>query len=214
MKKTRTLSIKVAFMLLGLLALILLLAAGVVYRTNASRLSSLKVQLTAKQSELAGAEARLAQQPQLQADYESLKADLAVLEPAVPSRDYVPTFLGQIERLAQASGNKVTGVRPLKEAGPKQAQPPAAQGSPAAPAGAAQAPQPNPALAQYQRLPLEVTMRGDFWSTVTFLQRMATFPKLVAVTEFTVSPLNEKGDELRPQLEVQAKMLALVHKGE
>jgi len=233
MKKPRILPAKAAFALLAVSIVVLLVLVGLVYRSHASRLAELEQQLAAKQAELSTAQTRIAAEPRLRAEYESLRSALATLEPAVATNDYVPTFLGQVEDMAIRTGNKVTGVKPDDRAakpgpssaeensanagtGPAQpaagATPPTAAGQPTKPAAP-----PSPAqtaLAEYDRLPIEVSMNGNFWSTVGFLREMARFPKLVAVREVSMSPEN-RGETCvaHPVLTVKVSLLALIHKG-
>jgi len=221
MKKARTLPMKVTFALLGLVILLLLAAIGVVYRSYATRIAALDAQLTAKQAQLAGAQACLAREPVLQREYESLKATLAVLEPALTSEEFVPTFLGQIEKLGVATGNQVTGVKPDREttnAGPRSAQTAEAGTTPlaAGTAGAAGAQPPAPArslVADYERMPLEVTIKGDYWSIARFVKAMSQFPKLVAVNELNITAEGGDADPTHPKLDARVDMLALIRKG-
>lgn len=216
MKKNRTLPVKAAFFLLGLAALVLLLIGAMVYRASSSRVNALSADLAAKQAKLAGIQARLRQEPQLQREYDSLQASLAILEPALPTSSYIPTFLGQVEQLALATGNKVDGVKPEQEKpGPKPAAT-ATDGDQTGPqpaAGAAKEPPAKSLTANYQRMPVEVVITGDFWSTVSFLKRMATFPKMVAITEVSVTPEHKGMSMTHPQLSARINMIALVHKG-
>lgn len=203
-------------------AMVVLLGIGVfVYRARARTLAELRAELTQKQTELAGAKARIAKRPQLEKEYAALRAELAVLEPTLPTYAYVPTFLKQIEALATDTDNAVAGVRPQPKPQTPPAAPAAAEGegggeakpaseAPGAKAGAEPA---EPRVMAYDHLPIEISLVGGYWSTAEFLSHLATFPKMIAVNDLQVAPAaRAEGICGAPDLQVRLNLLALIYK--
>jgi Tfp pilus assembly protein PilO len=204
-------------------AILLLFGIGVyVYRARARTLTTLRVELNEKKGELAAARARIAKRPQLEKEYADLQVQLAVLEPALPTYAYVPTFLKQLEGLAQATDNGIAGVRPqIKPQAPAPAPPTAkaAEGegdSPPQPAQPQNQPAPQGARSAqdaYDRLPIEVSLKGGYWEAARFLADLASFPKMIAVSEMQVMPVSRTDlAGVAPDLQVKLNLLALVYK--
>jgi Tfp pilus assembly protein PilO len=210
-------------------AMVVLLGLGVfVYRVRAHTLGTLRVELDQKRTRLAGAQARIAKRGQLEKEYAELRTRLAVLEPSLPTYAYVPTFLKQIEALATNTHNAVAGVRPLpKPAAPAPNPPAAGEGEGSAANGAAKpaansgAPgtQPKdkakPTEQMYDRLPIEVSLTGGYWDTARFLHQLATFPKMIAVSDMQFTPTSgaRGGITVAPDLQVKVNLMALIYKG-
>jgi Tfp pilus assembly protein PilO len=208
---------KAAFTALILASAVLLFLGLLIYQTKATRLQQLTQTRNSKRQELRGLRAKLATRDMLERKYTDLQQRLAVLEPALPTYAYVPTFLKQIEKLAQDTHNKVAGVKPL----PLLDKPPAvapAEGEggengdkkPAAPAAA---PKP-PGAGLYDRVPIEFNLTGDYWQTVRFLERLSRFPKMLAVNDLAITPATQAVGLTAPDLRVKMNLLALIQKGD
>jgi len=204
--------------------MVVLFAIGIcVYRARASTLLRLQADLRQKQTELAGDQARIATRGQLEKDYAGLRGQLAVLEPTLPTYAYIPTFLKQLDALAETTHNEVAGVRPLPkplpaaapsapaegEGGGEQAK--AAKSEPASgqPKGA------QPVGQAYDKLPIEVSLTGDYWNTAKFLSDLATFPKMIAINDMQFTPTTGAGGlgSRTTSLQVKVNLLALIYKG-
>jgi len=197
---------KAAFTALILLSGVLLCLGGLIYHTKATKLRALSQTRNTKREELRGLQGKLASRKALERKYLQLQERLAVLEPALPTYAYVPTFLRQIEKLAHDSDNKVAGVKPL----------PLIERTPAPPAGdngEAEAPQPV-AAELYDRVPIEFNLTGKYWQTVDFLERMSAFPKMLAVEDVSLTPAAQPEGLRAPCLRVKMNLLALIQKGE
>ncbi|MCA1597321.1 MAG: type 4a pilus biogenesis protein PilO [Chloroflexi bacterium] len=154
-----------------------------------------------------------------QVQLESDKTQLKQLEMALPSRDYLPTLLVQLQKLAKDTNNAITSVTPSAlqptppaagaapggaapdgappaggpppAAAPASAPPPAA-GTPPAGAPAAGTPAPGgpagtpaqPGPDSYDRYNLGMSIDGSYRSVMTFLLRLAAFPKIISVDQF------------------------------
>ena len=215
---------KAAFTVLVMIAGVLLCLGLLIYQTRATKLYALTKSYNQKRQELKGLQAKLASRPVLERKYTDLQQRLAVLEPNLPTYAYVPTFLRQIEKLAQDTSNKVVGVKPLPLIERKPAPAPAAGGTPEAAAAkpdANGAQTPDQAAAKksmaadlYDRVPIEFNLSGDYWQTVKFLERLSKFPKMLAVEDLSLTPAGQPVGLRPPDLRVKINLLALIQKGE
>ncbi len=205
---------KAAFTALALVAGVMLCLGLLLYQTKAAKLGSLTQTRNAKRQELRGLQAKLASRPVLERKHTNLQERLAVLEPALATYAYIPTFLRQIEKLAQDTNNQVAGVKPL----PLIAQTPApaanGQGQEGTAAGApAKAKQPA-AVKLYDRVPIEFNLTSEYWRTVAFLEQLSKFPKMLAVDDISLTAAGQPGGLTAPELRVKMNLLALIQKGE
>jgi len=214
----KTVNRKAAFTVLILAAGVLLCLGLLIYQTKATGLRGLTQTRNSKRQELQGLRAKLATRDVLERKYQTLEQSLAVLEPALPTYAYVPTFLKQIEKLAQDTDNKVAGVKPL----PLLDKPPAPAPAEAEGAGngdkKAAAPakdQPKqPGAGLYDRVPIEFNLTGEYWQTVRFLERLSKFPKMLAVDDIALTPAGQAVGLKAPDLRVKMNLLALIQKGD
>jgi len=208
-------------MIMGGVMLVLCGIGAYVYHARARTLATLRAELKQKQTRLAAAQARIAKRPQLEKEYADLRAQLAVLEPALPTYAYVPTFLKQIEALALDTHNSIGGVRPqLKQQAPRPTPPTAKGKGEAKPGSKAAQPANQPseqpvrsARQAYDRLPIEVSLTGGYWEAAKFLGSLSTFPKMIAVNDLQAVPV-ARGETMRgaPDLQVKLNLLALIYK--
>ena len=201
-------------------------AAIGVYRSKENRLQSLHGQLAAEDARLADVKGKIGQMGQLEASYASLAERLGFLEKPLPDAAYIPTFLAQIERLAEDTSNGIAVIRPkekLKTA-PTQADTKInnetgeiVKNDAATPAkddkknGAAAA---KPEL-PYDFVPIEMKVEGTYWTALQFLQQLERFPKMIAVDSVGFSPQTTllaatSGDQ---PLTISLDLTAVVMKG-
>jgi Tfp pilus assembly protein PilO len=103
---------KKALTVLGVfLGLEVIACGGVLFSLQAKR-NAMDRTLVAKEANLESVRALSATLPALQKDYRVIQARLAHLEGLLPSEDYVPTLLGQIEKTATGCGLKIAEFRP------------------------------------------------------------------------------------------------------
>ena len=209
---------KAAFTALALVAGVMLCLGLLLYQTKAAKLATLTQTRNAKRQELRGLQANLASRPVLERKHTNLQERLAVLEPALATYAYIPTFLRQIEKLALDTNNKVEGVKPL----PLIAQTPAppAAGAPAAgqeghEGAAAQGKGEQAAAVKlYDRVPIEFNLTGEYWRTVAFLEQLSKFPKMLAIDDVSLTPTGQPQGLTAPELRVKMNLVALIQKGE
>jgi len=203
---------KAAFTALALVAGVMLCLGLLLYQTKTAKLGDLTRTRNAKRQELRGLQAKLASRPMLERKCTDLQERLAVLEPTLATYAYIPTFLRQIEKLAQDTSNQVAGVKPL----PLIAQTPAPAANEQGQEGAAapgKAEQPA-AVKLYDRVPIEFNLTGHYWRAVAFLERLSKFPKMLAVDDVSLTPTGQPQGLTAPELRVKMTLLALIQKGE
>lgn len=215
---------KVVFALLGIAALCLIGLGLSLYRSKSSELHRLERELAEKELQLEEVQAKLASQPELEAEYEGLQARLSVLEPALPDSAYIPTFLHQIEALALSTSNRILMIRPKPQPARRRGaadvvvddetgelrEASGAEGAPKAPkAGAAPAPE-----LPYDQVPIELRTEGSYWTTLDFLQELKQFPKMIAVNDISLQPKQAGADaQTSPDLTAAMELIAVVTKG-
>jgi Tfp pilus assembly protein PilO len=97
---------------LGLAGLVLLGFVVGIYRSGGQKLGTLNRTLRERKDTLTRLEGRVSTLKRLEERCAKLRTRLAVLEPALPTGEYMPTFLRQIETLAQDTDNHLSGIKP------------------------------------------------------------------------------------------------------
>jgi Tfp pilus assembly protein PilO len=146
----------------------------------------------------------------LQGDRDQLK----FLEAALPNVAYVPTLLKQVEQLARETHNEVRGVRPRIEvkAPPRrdrrsdpEAEAKAEEANKQKAAEEAEKKAPEP----YDKLKIQLTFTGGYQDCLQFIQRLTTFPKIVAVDDVALHPRVED-DAAHPKIDVELNLTAYI----
>lgn len=199
--------------LIGLICagVLILLACGFLYSNRSSKLHALQVECNNKQSQMDSSAKIAARLPVARREFEEAQAQLSFLEQGVSSKAYVPTFLRQIEELGRKNHLQVAGVRPKQE----EVKPPVVVASQAsdsddkkkAPAVAKPKP-PEP----YDKLNLDIEMKGKYWDVVRFMQEITSFPKIVAVNDIQIAPESRIGLTGSPKLTIRFNATAFILK--
>ncbi len=214
---------KIVYALLGIAILCLIGLGGSLYHAKSSQLKQLQQELSRKQTELTSTKEKVQKLPQLEDQYQVLRARLAVLEPTLPNAAYIPTFLRQIEGLATGTNNAILLIRPkppVKKTGAKaavtinnetgevidEAKKPA--GAPDA--GAAKKEEPE---LPYDFVPIELRVQGTYWTVIGFLSELQRFPKMIAVNDISFSPTQGGSEGRSPNLTAAMELTAVVTKG-
>jgi Tfp pilus assembly protein PilO len=128
------------------------------------------------------------------------------LELNVPTRDYIPTMLGELEQMGLQAGLRITGVRPqptkVKKTPPKQT------GEPSEKQEGQQKEPPKP----YDELDINVEAQGQFPQVLAFLESVSRFPKIIAVRSVTVTTRHEYGWTGPPRLDITFGIRAYIFK--
>ncbi len=100
--------------------------------------------------------------------------ELTHLELGVATAEYVPTLLQELEATGKQSGLDIVGVRPVVK---QQKKKPTNDKD-----------EPKEVRKAYEELDVEVKCRGEFSAIMTFLQKLADFPKIVGVRHMSLDP--------------------------
>jgi len=194
-------------------------AGGWLHRAKSGHLQQLKQNLAQKQQQVEEVNAKIGQIGVLEARNEELGRQVAVLEPNLPTEAYIPTFLAQIQNLAQQTDNHLTLIKPLpkRKAGKTAvAAPPADEGEGGKTSPATTTSNGNEEVAlPYDQVDIELGFNGTYLSTLEFLQRLRAFPKMIAVNEISLKPnsnLKELGALSDPILNITLQLTAVIAK--
>lgn len=154
--------------------------------------------------------------------YLDTRAQIRCLESSVSTQVYVPTLLKQVERLGTSVNLKVNGVRP-KAPDPNAglAKKMAAQssgdgqggGQSSSGAGAAAAAKPD-LPKPYDELEIDLELEGSYMNALSFLYRLTSFPKIMAVNTVQMDPDNSPSAKIigSPKLKIKINLTAFVFK--
>lgn len=133
------------------------------------------------------------------------------LEMNISTRDYIPTMLGELQTLGEASGLHVTGVRPMpKKIAPKPVTDKDKAEGDKGKDGAPKDAKPKEVKKPYDELDIEVEASGHYQDVISFLKKLGTFPKIIAVRFLTVNTHQEIGQSGPPSLEVKFGVRAYI----
>ena len=195
---------------LGVIAALLLIGVVVIYVVGSGSLRRVEAELNSRQGQVESSRRIADRLLMTEQRYEESKAQLAILESSVSAAEYIPTLLKQLENTGREVHLKVLAVRPRAAAVAQTnsaAQSDGSSGTPgrAAPAG------PKP----YETLNIDIEVEGAYWDTVSFLRRLTSFPKIVAVDSIQIAPTSVAGViGVSPQLTVQLSVSAFVFRQE
>ena len=202
---------------LGLAGLVLLGLVVGIYRSGGQRLSSLNRALRERKDTLARLESRVATLKKLESRCAKLGTRLAVLEPALPTGEYVPTFLRQIEKLAQDTSNSLSSIKPKPVVMLAVAKPKQNFDEDAVTAGSGnQKGKAASKTGSYETLTIEMGIEGEYWDLMLFLEQLGRFPKMIAVNEMSLSGTQQAGRSLTPDMTVTSRidLVALIQNRE
>jgi Tfp pilus assembly protein PilO len=174
---------------LGVLGAILgleVLACGGMLFSLQSKRNGLERTLVAKEANLQSVRAVSASLPSLQRDYSLIQAQLEHLEGGLPGEDYVPTLLGQVEKVALGSSLRITEFRP------KPVNPAAAEETPEGP----------------KTFQFDMTVTGTYSHVQKFLVNITRFRKILALTSVSLRPVGDALKGQNPPLSAQLTFTA------
>lgn len=186
---------------LSLAAFVLFMICSFTYINRASKIHALKAKIHDREQRLADSEKTVRQLSVVEQDYLDAQAMLGALEKGVSTRAYVPTFLRQLEELGKSVNMQVVSVRPRA-----QEQKPIVTESSGGQSSAPKKPEP------YDKLDIDIEAKCKFWDAVNFLDKVTTFPKVIAVKDVQIIPI-KIGEELgSPLLSVRISTTAFILK--
>jgi Tfp pilus assembly protein PilO len=137
---------------------------------------------------------------------------LKFLEASLPSMEYVPTLLKQIEQLCRDTHNEVRSIRP--DAAPaKPVRAAVRRTDPEAQGDDANKPAEKPKPEPYDRLQIQVALTSGFPEYQSFLQQLTKFPKIIAVDRVQLRPRTDNDHPSgAPHLDVDMQLTAFILK--
>ncbi|MDR5709945.1 MAG: type 4a pilus biogenesis protein PilO [Armatimonadota bacterium] len=165
--------------------------------TELQRLAGEIQRATAEQQRLS---ALVASRPEVEREFNEVRARVAELEAKLPPAREVPALLVQLEQTVRQSRARITLIRP----GPLAAPPPPPGQRPGG-----QRPQ-EPQAPAYQQFSVELGARGDFEALVDFLQRLQNFPRLLVLSEVRMSPTSQPQAGRTPLLQLSVRATTYV----
>lgn len=132
----------------------------------------------------------------LQNEYERTMQELRYLERGVSEAAYVPTLLKQLESMVDEVGLKIQAIRPVARP-PKTPEEEKKEHADSKP---------------YEEQLIQVSVRGKFWSLMSFLKNLQAFPKILAVQKLTAQSKLDPDQTGNPDLEVQMEVKAFIFK--
>lgn len=132
----------------------------------------------------------------LQAEYDRTVQELRYLERGVSEAAYMPTLLKQLESMVGEVDLKIQSIRPVARP-PKTPEEQKKEEADSKP---------------YEEQLIQVSVRGRFWSLMSFLKNLQAFPKILAVQKLTAQSKLDPDQSGNPDLEVQMEVKAFIFK--
>ncbi len=167
----------------GVMGLTFLSGTGL-YVWQSGQIAQAGKRVAAREEEARASERTAAQLNDLVSAQNTMRTELRYLETSVTPGEYVPTLLRQTEQLAKSVHLQVAGIRPTLEPAPL----------PPTDKEARKKWKPWP----YDKIHLDVEVRGGYWDVAKLLYRLTEFPKILAVESVQVQPANGTGTTLVP----------------
>ena len=169
-------------------AAVVLVAGGFAYVNLAARHGVLDKQIRAKEQKLANSEEITRRLFAVEQDYLDAQAKLGALEHGVSTRAYVPTLLRQIEALGKGVNMRVAGVRPkpVIESSPPPSSPASSADGDKKAVVVRKSPDP------YDKLDIDIEVRGKYSDVMRFVYEITSFPKIIAVNSMQINPVGGK----------------------
>lgn len=185
------------FLLLTVISLIL--ACGLSYM-QVSEWRSVKAEADQIAKELANPEALRRQVSEMRNATVTSRLAVAHLELNLPTRDYVPTMLRELEAMGHASGLRITGVRPVpKKEKPKPTDEEKDKDKPAPGAPKDQSKK-QEERKPYEEMDFDIEATGQYMQVLKFLEMVSGFPKIIAVRSVSISAVPNPRDVGPPKL--------------
>ena len=200
--------------MLAAVAAVLFFATIMTYMVCSGHLRSVALELQDKQKQVDDSTKIAMRLNDAEQSYLQAQGELGYLETSVATHAYVPTLLEQLERLGREMDLRVVSVRPQVAPPPPprpikrtSEDPQAAPETSSKGTQSAEKPQlPKP----YEELIIDVELEGTYWHARNFLYRLTSFPKVVAVKQIQMAPVNMVARRGSPRLSVKLNVVAFV----
>lgn len=175
---------------------VVVIASIGLYVWQAGELTQMETKVRAREGEVDSGQRIARRLERVVEQYNETQSQLRFLETSVTAGEYVPTLLRQTESLAKSVNLKVISVRPTFEPAPK---PPATKEE-----RAKFKPQP------YDRIHIDMQVRGGYWNVAKLLYRLTEFPKILAVEGVQVQTQGLVATNRAPSLSVNLKLTGFI----
>jgi len=179
-----------------LLTVISLIVAGGLSYMQIAEWRSVKAEADEIAKELDNPEALRRQVSEMRNATVSSRLAVAHLELNLPTRDYVPTMLRELEAMGRAAGLRITGVRPV----PKKEKPKPVEEEKAAPGAPKDGSQKKEERKPYEEMDFDIEATGQYMQVLKFLEMVSGFPKIIAVKSVSISATPNPRDVGPPKL--------------
>jgi Tfp pilus assembly protein PilO len=154
------------------------------YVWQSGRIAETNKQVAIHEGEARASERAAAQLGSLVSSQNEMRTEIRYLETSVAPGEYVPTLLRQTEVLAKSVNLQVAALRPTLEPAPL----------PPADKEARKKFKPWP----YDKIHIEMEVRGGYWNIAKLLYRLTEFPKILSVESVQVQPAAGGSNILAP----------------
>lgn len=167
------------------------------YKPQQEKLKAKKEELEQLKAQLAEARKTEKKIIEIKAEIEEKQKTLKKMELSLPTEEYVPTLLEQIENLSFRTNVQVASLSP-GELQPAQPLPglSTSGGDQAPPADSGE--QQN--AIQYQQMMIGIPFLGTYMNLLSFLQELANLPIVVVITNLSVSKTGSIASDGTPML--------------
>ncbi len=179
----------------------LLFAGGVgLYVWQKGEQDKLQAQVLERQAQLVSNEKTARNLLAAENEYAGMQKQLRYLETSVTAGEYVPSLLRQMEGQAKSVNLKVGSIRPTLEPAPEPPKDKEARKKFVA--------------WPYDKIHIEMEVRGNYWSVAKLLYRLTEFPKIMSVESVQVQPGGAVLPGKAPQLTANLKLTGFIFKND
>lgn len=138
-------------------------------------------------------------------EYVEAQKELRYLEEGVSEAAYVPTLLKQLEVMATGIEMEIQSVRPAQK-------PQASNNKGSQDQEKKEGESGSESSKPYEEQIIQVSVKGNFWSVMSFLKRVQAFPKILSVQRMSLQSKLDPGQTTNPPLETQIEIRAYIFK--
>lgn len=184
---------------LGALIGVTLVSGAGLYVMQTNQIAAKKAEVDGKRKQVEDGDRTAKRLTQVEMEYAETANKIRYLESSVSQQTYVPGLLKQMEQTAKSVNMTVDSVRPTFEYAP----------APPADKEARKNFKPWP----YDKVHIEMQVRGTYWNVAQLLYRLTEFPKILAVDRLQINPPGDvsKGS---PQLNVTLAVTGYLFKND
>lgn len=199
-------------LILIVLSVIMLLACGTSYFLLSRQVGEIQVQVDAQEQRLGESQKLASRLTSIEQTYQTALQEIAFLENALPTREFTPTLLQQVEKLAKGEKLRVMGVRPKISAvpqGPSRTNPDASADKNAKTEDNKNI-EKKEVKSPYDKLDIELSLNGSYFNAMNFVQKLTRFPKILSVSSLAIRANNNakmKDSRLDIKLNLEAYVL-------